>query len=122
MDNPQPPHKEMPSPVDEAHKNLVLLVYILQAAGFFIGVTFIAGLIVNYLKRRDVEGTWLASHFTWQIKTFWYAIAGFTLGFILMIILIGWLIMAATSLWVIYRIVKGWLAFYENRAIADGFF
>lgn len=122
MDDPQPSQGDIPTPVDEAHKNLVLLVYILQAAGFFMGVTFFAGLIVNYLKRGDVEGTWLASHFTWQIKTFWYAVAGFTLGFILMIILIGWLILAATSLWVIYRIVKGWLAFYDNRAIADAFF
>ena len=109
-------------PVTKDQKNLVLVVYILQAAAFVVGISAIAGIIVNYLKQDEVRGTWLESHFDWQIKTFWYSLAGFFIGFILMIVLVGWLVMLATSIWVIYRIVKGWLAFNEGREIPDGFF
>ena len=61
-------------------KNLTQLVYILQAISLVVGVTAIAGLILNYLKRDEVRGTFLEAHFAWQIKTFWYAFVGFILG------------------------------------------
>ena len=56
---------------DKKVKDVALLVYILQAVGFFIGITWIVALIINYVKRDDVRGTWVESHFEWQIKTFW---------------------------------------------------
>lgn len=110
------------APVTDKQKNLVLLVYILQALSFLIGITSIAGIIINYLKRDEVKGTWLESHFNWQIKTFWYTLAGGFVGFLLLIIGIGFLILLAVSLWYIYRIIKGWLSYNDGKEIADGFF
>ena len=115
-------NESLSSPVGEQQKNLVLLVYILQAASFLVGVTFLAGVIVNYLKRDEVQGTWLATHFAWQIKTFWYAVLGFVVGFILLIVVIGGLILFLTSVWVIYRIIKGWLAFNDGKELPDTLF
>ncbi|MAT51368.1 MAG: hypothetical protein CMK32_09330 [Porticoccaceae bacterium] len=110
------------SPVRDDQKNLVLLVYILQTLSFVIGVTSIAGVIVNYLKRDAVRGTWLESHFRWQIKTFWYILLGYGIGLILLVVLIGWLVMLATTIWYIYRIIKGWLAYSDGRELPDAFF
>lgn len=103
------------SGADENVKNLTQLVYILQAISLVVGVTAIAGLILNYLKRDEVKGTFLEAHFTWQIKTFWYAFVGFILGWLLVVVLVGFLIWVAVGLWYIYRIVKGWLAFNDGK-------
>lgn len=57
----------------QSNKTLTLVLYILYIAAIFsAGLLAIVALIINYVKRRDVEGTWLASHFTWQIRTFWW--------------------------------------------------
>ena len=82
------------------------IVYILYALSFIFGITYIAGVIVAYIKRPEVKGTWLESHYTWQIKTFWYSIIGFAIGFVLLIVFIGMFVMLAVSIWVIYRIIK----------------
>ena len=108
--------------VSDKQKNLVLLVYILQAVSFVIGVSALAGVIINYIKRGEVAGTWLESHFQWQIKTFWYTLLGFVIGAILLIIGIGIVIMGVTTLWYIYRIVKGWLAYSDGKPLPDTFF
>lgn len=99
----------------EAAKKLTLLVYILQAAGVFVGVTAIAGVIINHVKKDDTAGTWLESHFRWQMRTFWFALLWYILGGITTIFGIGIFIMIGTSIWIIYRVVKGWLSFNENR-------
>lgn len=103
-------------------KNLAQLVYILQAVAIIIGITSIAGVIVNYLKRDSVAGTYIESHFTWQIKTFWFTLAGFILGAILLSVFIGKLVWFLTGLWYVYRVVKGWLALSEGKPVADEFF
>ena len=108
--------------VTDSQKNLVLLVYILQAASFLVGITSIAAIIINYLKRDEVKGTWLESHFDWQIKTFWWALLGCVVGFLLLIVVIGGFILFATSIWVIYRIIKGWLAYNDAKPLPDSFF
>jgi len=110
-----------PSP-DDKLKNLTQLVYILQGISLMVGVTSIAGLILNYLKRDEVKGTYLESHFTWQIKTFWYTLLGVILGWLLAIVLIGFLILGAVTLWYIYRIVKGWLAFNDGKELSNALF
>jgi uncharacterized membrane protein len=102
-------------------KNIVLLVYILQAASFLVGVTAIAALILAYIKREEMRGTWLESHINWQIKTFWYGLLGF-IGVLLLVVLIGGFILLATAIWVIFRIVKGWLAYSEGKSVPDGLF
>ena len=103
-------------------KDLALLVYILQAVGFVIGLTWIVGLIINYVKRDDVRGTWVESHFDWQIKTFWIGLAIMIVGWITVWILIGWLILLAGTVWGIYRVVKGWLALNDAKPLGSGLF
>lgn len=121
-DTAQPSDAVVNVVASDSLKNLTQLVYILQAISLVVGVTAIAGLILNYLKRDEVKGTFLESHFAWQIKTFWYALIGVVLGWLLAIILIGFLILGAVGLWYIYRIVKGWLAFNDGKELDDALF
>ena len=66
------------------------------------------------MKRDDTAGT-IASHFTWQIRTFWWSLLWFVLGIATLIIGVGFLILLADAIWVIYRIVKGFLNFIEDK-------
>lgn len=106
----------------EAGKKVATLVYALQAASFLVGITFIAALIVNYVKKDDVAGNWIASHFRWQIRTFWFALLWGLIGAFLLMIGIGAIILTATGIWTIYRIVKGWLYLIDDKPMyaADG--
>ncbi|MGE0081589.1 MAG: DUF4870 family protein [Thiohalomonadaceae bacterium] len=96
-------------------KTVTTAVYALQALGFFFGITFVVAVVVNYIKREDVRGTWLESHFRWQIRTFWYGLLWTVLGTVLYIVIIGYFIWLANVVWVIYRIVKGWLRLSEGK-------
>ena len=96
-------------------KSLTQVVYILYALSYFTGITAIVGIIINYIKKEEVAGTWLASHFDWQIRTFWYGLLWAVIGTATMVILIGFAILFANFCWIIYRIVKGWLNLNENR-------
>ena len=96
-------------------KTVTTVVYALQALGFFNGITWIAAVIINYVKREDVAGTWLESHFRWQIRPFWFGLLWAVLGVILFVLIVGWFILAADAIWIIYRIVKGWLNLSDNR-------
>ena len=98
-------------------KRLATICYALYAASCLVGLTAIAAIIVNYLKRDDVAGTWVASHFEWQIKTFWYGLAGAIVSWLLMFVLIGFPLLLAVGVWVIYRIVKGWLALADGKPV-----
>lgn len=96
-------------------RTLTYAVYVLQAAGFFVGITPIAAVVINYVKRDEVAGTWLESHFRWQIRTFWFALLWGVLGGLLAFVLVGLAVLFADAVWVIYRIVKGWLNLSEGR-------
>ena len=97
-------------------KTLTMLVYALQAAGFLLPpVVWIVAVIINYVRKEEVAGTWLESHFRWQIRTFWFGLLWAALGAILFVLIVGWFILAADAIWIIYRIVKGWLNLSENR-------
>ena len=80
---------------------------------FLTGWPSIIAVILNYLKRDEVYGSYLQSHFRWQIRTFWFALLWLTLMILLVVTLIGipvaWLIGVTTGIWVLYRIVRGWL-------------
>ena len=67
----------------QALKNLTAIVYALQAVGFLFGITWVVAIIVNYVKKEDVQGTRLESHFRWQIRTFWFGLVWAVLGFLL---------------------------------------
>ena len=117
----------------EASESLVRtthIVYALHALGLVLGAfgaasvigSFLFGwpsiiaVIINYVRRGDARGTWLESHFTWQIRTFWFALAWAVLVALvsipLALIIVGiatWVAgMAALGLWAIYRIARGW--------------
>jgi uncharacterized membrane protein len=100
---------------ENALRQLTMAVYVLQLASILVGVTLIAGIIINYLKRRDVEGTWLESHFRWQIRTFWYTLLWFGVGLALLIVVIGVFVLMAAAMWLLYRAIKGWLELEERR-------
>lgn len=106
---------------------LSLLTGILGAAtvvgAFLIGWPSIIAVILNYVKRSDVRGTWLDSHFGWQIRTFWWGLlwACICAAFVVMTLGIGlivvWIPLGLLALWFIYRIARGWLALNDKRTM-----
>ena len=99
----------------ESVRKLAALVYGLQAASLLVGVTLFAGVLINYLRRRDAAGTWLESHYTWQIRTFWWSLAWCVAGLATAVLGIGFVILAASAIWFVYRLVKGWTELNEGR-------
>lgn len=99
---------------------LSLVTGVLGAAtvigAFLTGWPSILAVILNYLKRGDVHGTWLDSHFRWQIRTFWFGLlwVSLCLGFIVVTlgigVLIAWLPLVMITVWFVYRVARGWLA------------
>jgi uncharacterized membrane protein len=104
-----------------------LLTGILGAAtvvgAFLTGWPSIIAVILNYVKRAESRGTWLESHFRWQIRTFWFGLLWISLcvAFIVLTlgigILVAWLPLTIVGLWFIYRIVRGWVALRDGRAM-----
>ena len=92
---------------------------------FLFGWPSIIAVIINYVKRSEVAGTWLESHFRWQIRTFWYAALWALLVVVvsvpLTLVLIGFAIWSiglfALGIWATYRIVRGWLALNDRRPL-----
>ena len=133
---------DFPAPVAQTRQppvNATLIVYALFAIaaiagivghGFLVGAPLftllgIVGVVIAYVSRADARGTWLESHVSWQIRTFWWSLLWnvigflvlFTLGLILIGIPIAYLIWIATTIWVIYRLVKGYLMFKDSKPI-----
>jgi uncharacterized membrane protein len=102
---------------ESALRRLTMIVYILQIASIAVGITLIAAVIINYVKRRDVEGTWLESHFRWQIRTFWWSLLWFGVGLALLIVIVGIFVLIAAAMWLLYRAIKGWLELEERRPL-----
>lgn len=97
-------------------RTIVIAGYALQAAGFITGgLGNLVAVILAYVKRDDARGTQYEEHLRWQINTFWLGLAGFALGTLTWIILIGIPILFATTVWLIYRIIKGGLALHEGK-------
>lgn len=112
------------------------VIYALHAATVLIGATsgaFIAtvfvfslpsviAVILNYVKRAESRGTYLESHFRWQIRTFWFAALWCVIGGVLALTIVGvplaWVAFVATGIWLAYRVIRGWLALKGGNAIA----
>jgi uncharacterized membrane protein len=115
--------------------NITHLVYALHALSLLIGVTtaatiigaFVFGVpsiiavVINYIKRSEARGTFLESHFRWQIRTFWFALLWCVIGSMLFITLIGIPlaigVFFGAGVWAIYRIARGWLALRDRKAM-----
>jgi uncharacterized membrane protein len=96
------------------------------ATAFVFSIPSIIAVIMNYVKRSDVRGTWLDSHFSWQLRTFWWAALWIVVISVIsfpLILLFGlglltmWVGIALVGLWILYRVVRGWLALKDRRAI-----
>ena len=96
-------------------KQLTLVTYILYALSIFTGFTGIVAIIINYVKREDTAGTIYESHFTWQIRTFWWSLLWAVIGFATLIVGVGFLVLGVSAIWVIYRIVKGFLYWNDGK-------
>ena len=129
MTTDQPGRAEpLPSVVTVAH-----IVYALHAFAIVVGVvgsatvvgSFVGSLpsivavIINYVKRGDARGSWAASHYRWQIRTFWFALLWFLIGWALIFLIVGVLIgvpvLIGLTVWLIYRIARGWLRLVDRK-------
>lgn len=118
------------------------VTYLLYVISYFTaGLLWIVPIFMNYLKRRDADDTWLATHFDWQIKTFWYSIVFFVIGMVMVVFSLGGLgvsifaenghvaagsigllslgviMIGVTFLWHLYRIIRGWIALADRRPV-----
>lgn len=86
---------------------------------FVFGWPSIIAVIINYVTRSNVRGSWLDSHWRWQLRTFWYAALWLLVAGLLTITLIGipfaWIVIALTGLWVLYRVTRGWTALVSRN-------
>jgi uncharacterized membrane protein len=127
-DNTAVPTASPPGLVTVAHlvyalHSLSLLIGVTTAAtivgAFVFGVPSIIAVVINYVKREEARGTFLESHFRWQIRTFWFAFLWCMIGGVLFVTFVGIPlalgIYFATGVWAIYRIVRGWLALRDRK-------
>lgn len=101
----------------EDPKKLAQAVYALQAVGFFFPILWLIGVVVNYVKEDDVAGTLAETHFRWQRRSFWFGVLGLVLAVLTWVILVGWFFFAATYVFMIFRVVKGWMALNEGKTM-----
>jgi uncharacterized membrane protein len=98
-----------------------LLTPALVVTAFLTGWPSIIAVILNYVKRSDVRATWLDSHFSWQLRTFWYALLWLAIGGVLFVTVVGipfaFVLWLATGIWVLYRLIRGWLALGSKRVL-----
>jgi uncharacterized membrane protein len=90
---------------------------------FLTGWPSIIAVILNYVKRSEVRGTWLESHFRWQIRTFWFGVLWVIPCLFFLVITLGvgilivWLPLGLVAIWFIYRIVRGWTALNNRQTM-----
>jgi uncharacterized membrane protein len=88
---------------------------------FLFGWPSIIAVIINYVTRGNVNGTWLETHWRWQLRTFWLAAAWAVGALVLAVTIIGipvaLVIWAVLSIWVLYRVIRGWLALLDKRGM-----
>ena len=94
-------------------------VFIVTA--FLTGWPSIIAIIINYARRSDTRGTFLDSHFSWQLRTFWYAVLWVVIAGLLFISVFGipfaWVLLGIVGLWVIYRLTRGWVALINSESM-----
>jgi uncharacterized membrane protein len=137
MSDPTPAVTAGTPHVDESLVTYTHVIYGLHALAVLIGISTahtivgsfvgsfpsIIAVIMNYARRSATHGTYLESHFRWQIRTFWYALLWAVLivllsaPFMLIIIGFGFAIVGlwALGIWIAYRVIRGWLALKDHR-------
>jgi uncharacterized membrane protein len=139
VDNVNPSVTVSGQPVDASLISYTHIIYALHSlsvligwtawwtivGGFVFGLPSIIAVIMNYARQSEVRGTFLESHFRWQIRTFWFALLWvlviLALSLPLMLIVVGfftlWIGYVLLGIWVIYRIIRGWLALRDQRPV-----
>jgi uncharacterized membrane protein len=133
MSDPNPPITAEAPRVDESLITYTHVIYALHALAVLVGITTfhtivlsfvgslpsIVAVIMNYARRSATHGTFLESHFRWQIRTFWYALLWTCVCVLLIVTLVGALIglpgLAAVGIWIAYRVIRGWLALRDRK-------
>ena len=91
--------------------------------GFVGSVPSIIAVIINYVKRGGARGSWAASHYRWQIRTFWFALLWLIIGVLLLVTVVGapvgLILLVAVTLWLIYRIARGWLRLVDKQPMYE---
>lgn len=135
-DGPSAPATAPADPALVSYTHAIYALHALSAAigifgaativgSFVFGIPSIVAVIMNYARRPAVRGTWLESHFSWQIRTFWYALLIAALVFVasvpLMLVLVGFVTAAVgvflIGLWIVYRVIRGWLALRDGQPV-----
>ena len=114
---------------------LTHIIYLLHGFSVLMGIlgpaliitTFLTGwpsiiaVIINYIKRSEVVGTYLDSHFGWQIRTFWYTLLWLAIAAVLFVTVVGiflaYILAVGAGVWVVYRVIRGWVALNEGRPV-----
>lgn len=113
----QQAHEAQATSVAEPSKTAMWAVYALYGLGFFTGITFIAGVIMAYVCRSDVKGTYLESHVSWQIRTFWWSLIWSIVGGLLAMVFVGFFVLAIAALWTLYRVILGAVRLNDSRPV-----
>lgn len=124
--SPQPPfNMNSQSPVElsqaEREQGLVGIVYVCQVLGFFVFVPFFAALIINLIKGRQMTTVFARSHMSWQLRTAVWGILWSVIGLILAFVFVGLFVLGIVTIWMIYRVVKGCLAYRDGQVIGKRF-
>lgn len=99
-------------------KNVAAVVYLCQVLAFgFFGIPLLIGVALNLYKKAEVQGTWLQSHFDWQIKTAYIVLALLAVSGMMLEIGVGMFILLGTVIWMVYRIGVGWYALNSNQTV-----
>jgi uncharacterized membrane protein len=101
----------------ESNYTFFLIAHILMAAGLVTGLSPIASVIMAYIKKDEVRGTYLESHAKWIIDTFWWSLALGVIGVITSFIFIGIFVLIGAGIWYIYRIIMGIVRISERKPI-----
>ena len=105
-----------PEQAEINNRNITQLIYGLYGAAIIVPVTLIVAIILNYMKQDDVVNTRYASHFTWQMRTFWFTILWAVVACMTLLTIVGpFVIGGATFIWYVYRIAKGWMNLAEGK-------
>ncbi len=112
------PAVEITPDLQENAKKTALIVYALYLGSFIVGITLLAGVVVAYIYRNDAEG-WLATHYRFQIRTFWMFMLFSIVGGLSAVIVVGWFILVFAAVWLIVRCVIGIKRMGERQPIAD---
>jgi uncharacterized membrane protein len=133
MSDPNPQPSAAVATVDQTLLSYTHVMYALHSLAVLIGITTfhtvvgsfigsipsIVAVVMNYARRSATRGTYLDSHFRWQLRTFWFAVLWACVSVLVMLTIIGIFAglagLFALTIWIIYRLVRGWLALRDKR-------